>query len=116
MSEKPVMPSDEDIRLNGPIKMSMKIMIINTEIDQAGEVEISLPPMKYISVEQQMERLCGFINKEIANIAPGFTIMTKQQAWDYHCSDVYKRRFALPGGPEWDTFVKNIDGLHIKFD
>lgn len=106
--------NDNEIRLHGPFLMEMKVYIINTETEQAGTLSVGLPPMKYATPDQVKDRIEKFVNGELEKHAPGFRVMTKEEAWRHHCLDNYSQVFAMPGGFSWDEFDPEIDNKPIE--
>lgn len=94
-------------KMHGPVMIYLKILLINEDTDQRGEVTINMPPLQYLTQESIAARLEEFESQELATVAPGFRLMNKKEAFDYTCAErLGASGFALPGGVEWD----NIDG------
>ena len=104
----------EEIRFHAPINLEMKIMVINHDTRQSGEITIAFPMMRYMTVQQQQDRLKTFAENEIEKHAPGFSIMTKNEAWRHKCIENFGEFMALPGGTEWSVFNKEKDNTPLE--
>ena len=103
--------------MQGPIEIDVKIAIISGEEEgrREGVVTIGMGMSHYPTETEIRERVAKFIAEEMPE---GFRVMDKLEYFNKMIRDLTgsRERFAIPGGPEWDTAAtRPIGSIDRKF-
>lgn len=88
------------MKIQGPIEVEVKVMIVNPDEQVRGEVTIGMGRGTYPTDEDIRDRVRVFVEDEMPK---GYRLMTKREYWDAICGDQFGEQFAMPGGPDYDT-------------
>lgn len=104
------MSDSDNPSLHAPVEVEVKVLIINPETSEVGVGTLTMGHLRYPTQREMADAVAEF-EGTLEDSAPGYRLMTKDEAFNYAIQKEYGPQrdeegepvsFASPGGPDWD--------------